>query len=568
MSAPMHNTRPIPCPAAGSRGFTLVELMIAMVVSSIVVLGIFAFSTIQQHTSDIHERHVRVQRALEGAMWSISQDMQGAGMGWTRYCTELRVWDDENDVIINPGAITDPTSPLDTQLDDRTGEPYWVLRDGIQVFWHSAPGDSLAGSTNDSSADQDSAADAFDVFISEANYVESIGVFGTTMTDIDTAGGTVTVTTNSTTLPAGELEEVQQMFPPGSFIIVGRDARGRLPVHPTRQGQCVLLQVTSDVTSAGAGRWTIPTGTLSGFNEDLSSLFADDGFDNPDCWSGCGAPDDDGSGNDGCGTSELDRVRCDDWRGDSSDFDFVVPLGRVRWSRYEIDYTIPAQPYLVRYDLIDAQSDDNTITPSETYPSCDATCPMPQLHLFESDSDGPEAVAIGPMVEDLQVAAGCDGYNTVNAGNAIFQIPNPDNGFDEMVQYAEPDGVIDEQTAASGSRDTDEWVGNAQSEVWAPDCVYWGTAEYRKDDWETWYLDTTNFPPGAAPSFRLHPQRVRVTLTASSEFAEESGSLAQLQLPPIEDRAAIDSPVGVRTRFSLTESFTPPNLRWRDPSIF
>ena len=52
--------------AGKSRGFTLIELMVAMVVSGIVLLGIFAFSSIQQSNAVIHRRHVRIQQALEG----------------------------------------------------------------------------------------------------------------------------------------------------------------------------------------------------------------------------------------------------------------------------------------------------------------------------------------------------------------------------------------------------------------------------------------------------------------------------------------------------------------------
>ncbi|WP_407674591.1 PilW family protein, partial [Paraliomyxa miuraensis] len=44
-------------------GFTLIELMVAMVVSAIVVLGVYAFSAIQQSTAGLHERNVRVQQA-------------------------------------------------------------------------------------------------------------------------------------------------------------------------------------------------------------------------------------------------------------------------------------------------------------------------------------------------------------------------------------------------------------------------------------------------------------------------------------------------------------------------
>ena len=88
----------------GARGFTLIELMIAIVVSSIVVLGVFAFSTIQQTTSAMHQRDVRMQQALEGAMWSVGRDVRQAGLGFARRCTELRIWDAQQSRLINPGA--------------------------------------------------------------------------------------------------------------------------------------------------------------------------------------------------------------------------------------------------------------------------------------------------------------------------------------------------------------------------------------------------------------------------------------------------------------------------------
>src|SRR5688572_17018297 len=82
--------RPVP---PRSAGFTLIELMVAMVVSAIVMVGIFAFSSIQRSTVTIHTRNVRIQQALEGAMWTLGQDVQQAGMGFARLCSELRVYD-------------------------------------------------------------------------------------------------------------------------------------------------------------------------------------------------------------------------------------------------------------------------------------------------------------------------------------------------------------------------------------------------------------------------------------------------------------------------------------------
>jgi prepilin-type N-terminal cleavage/methylation domain-containing protein len=526
--------------AATQRGFTLIELMVAMIVSSIVVLGIFAFSTIQQHTNSIHDRHVRVQRALEGAMWSVSQDLQLAGIGWARMCTEIRVWDAGTSRLINPGAVTDPTLAA---VDMVSGEPYWVLRDGIQAFWNSTAATSLQGDDARSTSPS-SAADAFDVIVAEANYVESIGVFSAGPGDLDPALGLITART-SPVLGTANLAEVQQMFPPGSFVLLIRANQGGLGVHPTRQGQCALLQVTSDVQSPADGEWTIPVGLASGFNANLTELALTGPPDDvvPPCDAG-GVP-----------------VACDDWTGPEGGvpraFDFVMPMGRLRWSRYEIDYAIPGLPYLVRYDIIGHQDTiDPDLPVGVVYPHCDTTCPAPQLHLFDGNAP-PTAIAVGPMIEDMQVSAGCDGYTENGAITALFPMPPPDVGFEETVMYALPDAVIDEQMF--GNRTQDEWVGNAANEVWAPDCVYWGTGEYRKDLWAA--LD-----PSGTAVHRFSPQTIRVTLTASSEMVEEAGSLATNTLIPIEDRPAMVSPVGVRQRFSLTEQFTPKNLRWRDPS--
>ena len=191
-----HNPRIPRLRRLGRRGFTLIELMVAMVVSSIVVLGIFAFSSIQQTTTGIHERNVRIQQALEGAMYSVGQDVRAAGMGWSRLCTELRVWDGAGNRLINPGGAANPGA---SAFDAVTGEAYWVLRDGVQGFWDSAPGGTMtgAGGATASSARPDAAGDALDVIVAEANYTGSIGVFtlSTSLTGADTV---VRVRTGST----------------------------------------------------------------------------------------------------------------------------------------------------------------------------------------------------------------------------------------------------------------------------------------------------------------------------------------------------------------------------------
>jgi hypothetical protein len=65
----------------------------------------------------------------------------------------------------------------------------------------------------------------------------------------------------------------------------------------------------------------------------------------------------------------------------------------------------------------------------------------------------------------------------------------------------------------------------------------------------------------------MSPQTVRVTLTASSELIEQAGGLSVPTVLAVEDRPAMASPVGSRQRFSLTERFSPDNLRWRDAAI-
>ncbi len=538
-----------PRPGAGRRGqagFTLIELMVAMIVSGIVILGVYAFSTIQQSTANLHERNVRVQQALEGAMWSIAQDVRGAGLGFARSCTELRVFDVATGTLINPGGTAGPAT---ARLDPLTGDPYWVLRDGLQAHWNSSVATTLNGSQL-SSATLDSAADSFDVIVAEPTYLNSMGVFivETALVGTDTA---VTVRTSNlldNTVPT-DLAAMQQLFPPGSFIAVGRTPTPAAnPFLPETQGQCMLLQITGDVAADGTDGqlWTLPINPgLSDFNAGLAVLLAEND-DNPTCTAGGACDDWDPDGG-------LDNV------GGSSG---VMPLGRLRWSRYEIDYTIDELPYLVRYDIIGHQPAlDPTSLGAVDYPHCTAgNCPAAGLHLPGGNSP-PTAVAIGPMIEDMQVAVGCDGYTVAGAAAPQIAIPPPDPGFEEVGPSAAPLGAnlsVDEN-ASGAQRERDEWLGNAIDEVWAPDCVYYGTAEYDAAQWVLTEGDQS--PP---PGFRMSPQSMRVTLVGSSEFDEEAGGLATDQVLAVEDRVVTPSLAGARQRFTLTETFSPKNLRWRD----
>lgn len=523
----------------GQAGFTLIELMVAMVVSAIVVLGVYAFSAIQQSTASMHERNVRVQQALEGAMWTMAQDVRSAGLGFARLCTELRVYDPGTGQLVNPGAVLDPALAVRDQVTD---EPYWVLRDGLQAHWQSSVGADLPGSLG-SSATVTSVADSFDVMLADSAYVGSYGVFR--LAAPVTAGDTAITVRSSALLSnanVDHLAQVRQLFPPGTFFIVARTPGvGTNPFRPEAHGQCVLLQITGDVQAAAGDEqlWQLPVdGAVSGFDANLGLSF-DVGMDVPD-WNA------------------ADAVI------DSS----VIPLGRLRWSRYEIDYSIPTLPYLVRYDIIGFRegTDPGNLGTSTDYPHCSAgQCPAPQLHLPGSDSP-PVAVAVGPMIEDMQVAVGCDGYTAVAAGAASPPMPVPDPGFEEVgptdgPTAGLPNYQIDENAPGNG-RDVDEWLGNARNEISAPDCVFYGTAERAAGQWTT--VESDQSPP---PAFRMSPQSVRITLVGSSETEEAAGGLASDTVLAVEDRPPVTSSVGVRQRFTLTEVFTPKNLRWRDPTV-
>lgn len=529
---------------SGSRraqaGFTLIELMVAMVVSAIVVLGVYAFSSIQQSTAGLHERNVRVQQALEGAMWTMAQDVRMAGLGYTRLCTELRVFDSTAGQLINPGAAADPTFAL---RDVNTGEPHWALRDGLHAHWNSSTGGNLTGAQATSST-PDSAADSFDVVLAEAAYVGSYGVFRLA-NPVNPADTVVTIRGSAmlSNTNTDHAQQVQQLFPPGTFFIVARTpGAGVNPFRPETHGQCALLQITGDVQPVAGDEqlWEVPVdGAVSGFDAGMAQLFdTSAGFDD---WN-----------------AASDAVV------DAS----IIPMGRLRWSRYEIDYTIPTRPYLVRYDIIGFQEgvDPGNLGGAIDYPHCIAgQCPAPGLHL-PGTNNPPTAVAVGPMIEDMQVAVGCDGYTAAGADNAVPPIPVPDLGRDEVGPSQGPTAglpnfQIDENASGNG-RDIDEWLGNARNEVSAPDCVYYGTGERDAGQWSV--VESDQNPP---PAFRMSPQTIRITVVGSSETDEAAGGLATPQVLAVEDRPPMVSPVGNRQRFTLTEVFTPRNLRWRDPTV-
>jgi len=490
-------------------GFTLIELMIAMVVSAIVVLGVYAFSSIQQAAAIDHGRRVRVHQALEGAMDAMARDVRQAGLGFARSCSELRVFDARRGRRIDPGGADDPS---DVVRDAVTTEPYWVLRDGLQAHWNSEGASDLVGSEGRSGS-PDSAADSFDVILAEGRSLGSVGTF-VLAEPVGTTDGWLVVETSAQldNLVPDHLAQVQQLFVPGSFILVTEPLEvGATSLRPEQQRPCALLQLTGDVVAdpADAHRWRLPIdGSVSGFDADVAAL-----MDEPSPVQGS-----------------------------------VVSLGRLRWSRYELDTTIPTQPYLVRHDLIGYREgvDPAGLGSGPDYPSCAAGhCVAPQLHLPGDDEPAP-AVAVGPMIEDLQVAVGCDGWSSEAALAA--GLPPPDPGYEEL----DPNTRIDESPPGEG-RDADEWLGNARSESWAPDCVLGGSTEVHAEAW--------------ALAFRMSPQAIRLTLVGSAMTEEAADGLASPVVLAVEDRPAMTSSVGRRVRATLTESFVPRNLRWRDPTV-
>lgn len=535
-----------------NKGFTLIELMVAMVVSGIVLLGIFAFSSIQRGTADIHRRHVRIQQALEGSMYSIGRDVRMSGLGFARMCTEVRIWDANQARLINPGADNNNVGNVIT--DQITGAPYWVLRDGLQAHWRSEGANTIDGNVA-TSASPSSAADSFDVMLGERNYTNSLGIFtlSAPANNIPSAANAVldVQTQLANGLDSGNnthVQWVQQMMPPGSFILLARSLEAQDPFRPETRSQCVLLQVTDDIIGTGTQEeWQIPIGNVSGFNQNLDALM---GINSEPSICPDGDP-------------------CNDWlpATDLIAGAMVIPLGHLRWSRYEIDYSVPGVPYLVRSDFIGWLNGDPTVGGDQDYPDCNgAQCNLAQLHLPTQNNSPIPRVAIGPMIEDMQVAVGCDGY--LDAPPELPLMPDPDVGFEEVGDEAnnQPNRIIDEWT---DDKTRDEWLGNAASEAWAPDCVYYGTGEEARDLWP-------NAGPaseqGVGPGFRLSPQSIRVTLLGKSETraageADDPNDEFYNQLFSIEDRPKMDTVAGAREYLTLTERFSPRNLRWRDPFV-
>jgi prepilin-type N-terminal cleavage/methylation domain-containing protein len=545
-------------------GFTLIELMVAILVSAIVLMGVFAFATIQKDTANLQQRQVQLAQALEGSMHSIGSDLRMAGLGFGRSCSEVRVWSQAEGKLINPGGMSG-ANLANVYVDGVTGEPYWVLRDGVQAHWRSGPevgANSMAGLVA-TSASPSSAADSFDVFRGEHNMVPGSGIFRIQTMPGASGGNAVIEFESSNLLDNGnsmQLEAVRQMFAPGSFVLVV-PVTAALSYVSEDHSQCALVQVTGEVQGgAGNTSWTLPIGDNSQFNANLTELLNDGAL--------VPTPDD---ATLAAVTSKNGTRFGADWDPATAPRFELIPLGRARWSRYEIDYTVESRPMLVRSDIIGWRQGDPVANVADNYPGCTGNmCRMPTLYL-PSPQVQPPRVAIGPMIEDMQVAVGCDGWSPESQAVLDGLVPPPDLGFEERGPASGPfantaNRKIDERHNED-DRGNDEWIGNA-NENWAPDCVSWGTGERNALEW------ATSGPPSesqVAPGFRTSPQVVRVTLLAKPDTVASGGDSTTdpffNQLVAIEDRPTMDSVVGRREYRTLTERFTIRNAHWRDPAL-
>lgn len=561
---------------AGDKGFSLIEVMVALVISGLVLVGVFAFSGVARTTTQDFRRDVRIQQSLEGAMDAIGTDVRIAGLGFAQMCNEVRIWHPQAGRLINPSAST-AVDILAGQVprDFDTEEPFWVLRDGFQAHWRSNNAGTAANLLGDTgrptSASPGNHADSFDVMMGEPGYVSSLGAFRTTPDtsnftdlgpnaniDIVSAAGAANFLNPGN---INDLNAVRQIFFPGSFILIvpGGHASSGNPSIPESKPSCVLMQVTGDVIGAAGGPvFTIPTGSQSGFNAQKPLLFT--------------VPE----------TSTWDGTSFN-----PSESQFVVPLGRLRWSRYEIDYTQPRRPFLVRRDIIGWAAGDPVVAPAISYPACGVNpgtggpeCQLPQLHLqLFGQVNGQLAPAprtpIAPMIEDMQVAVGCDGYVTTESG----RVPIP--GYEEigprrgLPNDNVPNTQVDEYDQVD-LRAVDEWLGNALQEERAPDCVTWGTAVNNQ---VSWLNSPLPFEDVDTAAFKMSPQTARVTLLGKVETeargagVNKAGNAADPSdtffnnLYSIEDRPTVAPLAGAREYHTITEQFFFRNVTYRDPGF-
>lgn len=564
-------------------GFTLIEIMVAMVAAGIVLTSVFSFAAVQKKLASEHQHELRVDQSLDGAMWAIGRDLQMAGLGITRTCSELRIWDQANNRLLNPGALQKSSELASVPLDNLSEEPFWVLRDGLQAHWRSHGVNKLV-TTSKFSSDANSAADSFDVMMGEGNYASASGIFRIDVSSWASGGlrtGTDAVlilkSFNGTSkavsggAPSAELKSddekhlqaAQHLFRPGSFVVVSAIGEKDAAFRPVHLSQCALLQVTGSLKKgASSNEWHLPISSDSSFNANLENLL--------------GLPDAD--------EKYKPRTIADggtgDWQSDKLQKLTLVPMGNFRWSRYEIDYSIQNRPYLVRTDIIGWRRGDKHFSSGGVdYPGCRSSkCPAPLLRLpgeSNANAGAPPRQAIAVNIEDMQVAVGCDGYARESVDHMLKtyvkmshprMIPYPDVGFEEKFDDdIGPNLLVDESPDLKG-RKKDEWLGNAPGEEWAPDCVYYGSAERYQ---QTWVNDVKS-EGRAGPGFRMSPQEIRVTLVSRhhNRSALGRGATADYsKLPALEDRASMESPVkgyGVQLR---SERFSPRNLRWRDDSF-
>ena len=359
-----------------------------------------------------------------------------------------------------------------------------------------------------------------------------------------------------------QLQAVRQMFAPGSFVLVVPVTGSDLYITE-KQSQCALVQVTGEVQ---AGGWPHHVELAdrrhdSQFNANLQALL-------PGGWLG-----------DARATPILPRSTSKTGLAVRRRLGPRPLTATTSWSRsaaragLATRSTTPSPP--VRCWSAPTSSagveGDPTANTTNDYPGCTGgSCRMPTLYLPSAQTQPPR-VAIGPMIEDMQVAVGCDGWGPDSDPVVNGLVPLADPGFEEKAPSDGPlanlaNRKIDERNGDANDRGNDEWVGNA-NELWAPDCVTWGTGERNAQQW------ATNGPASesqVAPGFRLSPQVVRVTLLAKPDTMAGGSDVTDAfftKLVAIEDRPTMDSVAGDREYRTLTERFSIHNAHWRDPAM-